>query len=99
MRSLRTLYGLASPDLCGDIERWGAGGFKTLPPATAPFVRSFIPNWVSLGVLPAGLSRYETPELRSIARRSGLLETQLMEMEARLVETWGEIMNELHLNP
>jgi hypothetical protein len=99
VRSLHTLYTMASPDLCGDISRWGAGDFKTLPSATAPFVTSFIPNWVSLGVLPAGLSRYETPELHAIARRSGQFESQLMEMEARLVETYGEIMNELDLNP
>jgi hypothetical protein len=99
VKSLSTLYHVASPNLCGDIKRWAASGFKTLPTATVPFVKSFIPNWVSLGVLPAGLARYETPELRAIARRSGQFETQLMEMEARLVETWGEIMNELQLNP
>lgn len=99
LRNLRTLYGLSSPQLCGDIGSWKAGGFKTLPSPTAPFVAAFIPNWVSLGVLPAGLARYETPELRAIARRSEQFESQLMEMEARLVETWGEVMNELHLNP
>ena len=98
-RSLRVLYMLASPDLCGDIESWAATGFAKLPPSTAPFVRAFIPNWVSPGVLPAGLARYETTELRAIARRSGRFESQLMEMEARLVETWGDIMNELQLNP
>jgi len=97
--NLRALYGLSSPQLCGDIRSWKAAGFKTLPSATAPFVAAFIPNWVSLGVLPAGLGRYETPELRAIARRSEQFESQLMEMEARLVETWGEVMNELHLNP
>ena len=99
LKSLRTLYNLSAPDLCGDIKGWGASDFKTLPAATAPFVRAFIPNWVSLGVLPSGLARYETPELRAIAKRSGQFEAQLLEMEARLVETWGEIMNELHLNP
>ena len=99
VQNLRALYKLSSPNLCADIERWEAGGYKTLPPATTPFVRSFIPNWVSLGVLPAGLSRYETPKLRAIARRAAQFETQLVEMEARLVETWGQIMNELHLNP
>jgi len=98
-RSLRTLYDLASPNLCDDIRSWGVSGFMRLPAATAPFVRAFIPNWVSLGVLPSGLSRYETPELRAIAKRSQRFESQLMEMEARLVETWGLIMNELHLNP
>ena len=98
-RSLRTLYELSSPKLCADIRTWSADGFRSLAPATTSFVESFIPNWVSLGVIPAGLSRYETPELRAIAKRCGQFEFQLMEMEARLVETWGEIMNELHLNP
>ena len=99
MRMLRTLYNLASPNLCGDVRAWAASGFKSLPRATGPFVATFIPDWVSLGVLPAGLSRFETAELKAIAKRSGQFESQLMEMEARLVETWGEIMNELQLNP
>jgi hypothetical protein len=99
VKSLRVLYNLASPNLCGDIKRWAGNGFTSLPTATAPFVRSFIPNWVSLGVLPHGLASFETPQLRALAKRSGQFESQLMEMEAGLVETWGEIMNELHLNP
>jgi hypothetical protein len=99
VRMLRTLYQLKAPDVCADIESWNASGFKALPAATTPFVRSFIPNWVSLGVLPAGLARFETPAQKAIARRSGRYEAELMEMEARLVETWGEIMNELLLNP
>jgi hypothetical protein len=99
VRMLRTLYGLKSPDLCGDLKSWATSGFRTLPPETAPFVAAFIPDWVSLGVLPAGLGRFETPALRSIAKRSGRYESELMEMEARLVEDWGEIMNELVLNP
>jgi len=98
-KMLRTLYKLSSPNICGDIKSWAASGFKHLPAGTGPFVRAFIPNWVSLGVLPGGLARFETSELKSIARRSGQYESQLMEMEARLVETWGEIMNELVLNP
>jgi hypothetical protein len=96
---LRTLYNLGSPDICGDIESWKASGFKHLPPATGPFVRAFIPDWVSLGVLPGGLAQFETGELRSLARISARYESQLMEMEARLVEDWGKIMNELVLNP
>jgi hypothetical protein len=99
VRMLRTLYDLKAPDICADIRSWSASAFRVLPGATAPFVRAFIPDWVSLGVLPAGLARFETPALRAIARRSGRYESDLMEMEARLVETWGEIMNELLLNP
>ncbi len=98
-RMLRTLYGLSKPSVCADIRAWASSGWRKLPPATAPFVKSFIPNWVSLGVLPAGLARFETPDLKPIARRSAQFESQLMEMEARLVDTWGDIMNELVLNP
>ena len=99
VRMLRTLYNLKKPSVCADIAAWAASGWKKLPAATAPFVGAFIPNWVSLGVLPAGLARFETPDLRPIARRSASFESQLMEMEARLVDTWGDIMNELVLNP
>ena len=99
VRMLRTLYGLKKPSICADIAGWGANGWKKLAPATAPFAQTFIPNWVSLGVLPAGLARFETPDLKRIARRSAQFESQLIEMEARLVDTWGNIMNELVLNP
>jgi hypothetical protein len=99
LRMLRTLYNLKKPSICADISSWAAGGWKKLPAATAPFDRAFIPNWVSLGVLPAGLARFETSEEKPIARRSAQFESQLMEMEARLVDTWGDIMNELVLNP
>jgi hypothetical protein len=96
---LRTLYNLKPPSICADIKSWADSAFKKLPAATVPFDRAFIPNWVSLGVLPTGLARFETPELKAIAKRSGQFETRLMEMEASLVDTWGDIMNELILNP
>ncbi len=99
VRMLRTLYDLGTPDICADIGSWRTSGYTQLPAATVPFVRLFIPDWVSLGVLPAGLARLETPTLKAIARRAGRYESDLMEMEARLVETWGTIMNELVLNP
>jgi hypothetical protein len=99
VRMLRTLYNLTSPSICADIKSWAGSGFKKLPAASAPFRATFIPNWVSLGVLPTGLARFETPALKAIARRTSHFEMQLMEMEARLVDTWGDIMNELVLNP
>jgi hypothetical protein len=99
VKMLRTLYRLRAPAICADIASWQASGYRQLPAASGPFVGSFIPDWVSLGVQPAGLARYETSELRAIAKRASRYESDLMEMEARLVETWGEIMNELLLNP
>ena len=64
VRMLRNLYSLASPDLCADIGSWGASGYKRCPRRRRPFVAAFIPDWVSLGVLPAGLARFETPGLQ-----------------------------------
>jgi hypothetical protein len=96
---LETLAGLAPPNLCADIASWAASGFHTLPPRTVSFVARFMPDWVALGLLPSGLSAYESGEQRTLARRCESLEVQLTDGEARAVESWGKIMNELVLNP
>jgi hypothetical protein len=96
---LGKLYGLSSPDLCGDIHKWAGSGFKSLPASTLAFDKVFYPNWVALGLVPAGIARFESGEGRELARRSGKLEYQLTNAEAQAVETWGDIMNELLLNP
>ncbi len=96
---VETLASLAPPNLCADIRAWAAGGYRTLPPTTTRFVARFMPAWVALGLLPPRLARYETPALKSLARRSDALEVQLTDGEARAVESWGKIMNELVLNP
>lgn len=96
---LRKLYRLQTPDLCGDIAKWAASGFTALPASTLSFVKVFYPNWVALGLVPAGMARFENAEDRQLARSAGKLEYQLTDAEAEAVETWGFIMNALELNP
>ncbi|HEY4896532.1 MAG TPA: hypothetical protein VII01_10625 [Solirubrobacteraceae bacterium] len=96
---IETLAVLAPPNLCADIGAWAAGGFHTLPSSTVRFVGRFMPAWVALGLLPARLARYENGESRALAHRCDSLEVQLTDGEARAVESWGKIMNELVLNP
>jgi hypothetical protein len=93
------LAGLAPPKLCADLATWGASDFKTLPPATVHFDAIFMPAWVKLGEVPPALKAYENSEERGIAARASILEGELVEGEARAVESWGKIMNELELEP
>jgi hypothetical protein len=96
---VRTLVALAQPRLCGDVESWAASGFRTLPASTISFAPRFMFAWVAPGELPAALAPYETPEDRRIVHRTSHLEEQFTELEAREVETWGQIMNALDLWP
>ncbi|MGH2865407.1 MAG: hypothetical protein ACRDJX_09195 [Solirubrobacteraceae bacterium] len=94
-----TLTALAVPHLCADIEAWVAGDYQTLPQSTVAFDRRFMPSWVAPGFLPHALAAYETPQERTLARRTVRLEEKWTEFEAYEVETWGEIMNALVLQP
>jgi hypothetical protein len=96
---LRKLYALAIPDLCGDVKAWAASGYKTLPASTLAFDKVFYPNWVALGLLPSGIARFESGPSRALARGAFRFEYQITNVEAEAVETWGDIMNELELNP
>lgn len=99
VNQLKAVSALASPNLCGDVKAWAASGFHALPASTVRFDAVFMPNWVALGLLPAQLTAYERPEERALLSRSNQLEMRLTNAEAAAVETWGEIMNELVLNP
>lgn len=96
---LTTLATLATPSLCADVQAWAAGGFHSLPASTTRFVALFMPNWVALGEQPASLAPYESSQSRTLAARSHQLELQITDAEARAVTTWGDIMNELVLEP
>jgi len=96
---LRTMAALSPPPVCADVRSWSAGGFRTLPADTVAFDARFMPDWVALGELPAALGQFERGEQRSLVRRSEQRETELTDFEARAVETWGQIMNTLELNP
>lgn len=96
---LRKLYALAVPNVCRDVAAWASNHFTSTAPSTVSFVKVFYPNWVALGLLPPGLSRFESAQGRSLARRSSRFEYQITNVEAEAVETWGEIMDDLLLNP
>jgi hypothetical protein len=96
---LKTVIALPAPNLCGEVKAWAADGFKSLPAGTVSFVAKFMPAWVAVGLLPPQLSAYESGAVKALAGRSGPLEQQLSEGEARAVEHWGEIMDTLQLWP
>jgi hypothetical protein len=97
---LKVLKALAPPNVCADVRAWVASHYQTLPPSTVRFDQQFMPNWVAIGELPAALAPYERPAQRGVLRRTKQLEDQLTEFEAgEGVETWGQIMNSLVLNP
>ena len=93
------LAALAVPKLCADVKSWAASGYQTLPARTVPFDDAFLAAWVAPGYLPAALARFESSAQRSLTQRTAHLEGEVTEMEAREVSTWGNIMNELELEP
>jgi hypothetical protein len=95
----KVLSSLAVPHLCADVKAWVASDFQTLPASTASFAPRFMSVWVAPGFLPAALSPYENAEERALAHRTAKLEQQWTEFEAFEVETWGNIMNALVLQP
>jgi hypothetical protein len=96
---LQVLAGLAPPHLCADIRAWKLTGFQSLPPTTVSFDAKFLPAWVAIGELPRALKAYETSAEASLLARSNTIEGELTEGEARAVESWGKIMNELEIQP
>jgi hypothetical protein len=96
---LKTLLSLSAPNLCGDVRAWAANGYHSLPASTVAFVGKFMPAWVALGYVPGQLTPYESSAATTLVDHAAGLEQQLTEGEARAVEHWGDIMNELVLNP
>jgi hypothetical protein len=96
---LKVMGELPIPHLCADVKSWVASDFQTLPSSTVSFDKRFLPTWVAIGELPAALTPYETPEIRTLVHRASQLENQLTEFEARAVESWGKILDELVLQP
>ena len=93
------MISLPVPALCQDVRSWAAGGFKALPAATEPFDSAFLASWVSPGFLPSALRPYEGGSVRSLIRSTEKQESDIVELEAREVETWGRIMDSLELLP
>jgi hypothetical protein len=97
--NVRTLAGLAPPPICADLKAWVANGFTALPTSTVRFDRVFFPAWVALGLLPPALVSQASAADRSIVGRSSQIESQLTDGEARAVENYRLIMNELEVLP
>jgi hypothetical protein len=93
------MISLPVPKLCQDVRSWAGSGFKILPAATRPFDTAFLGSWVSPGFLPSGLRPYEGASVRSLVRVTEKQESDIVELEAREVETWGKIMDSLELLP
>jgi hypothetical protein len=93
------IISLPVPQLCQDVRSWAASGFTVLPAATKPFDSAFLGSWVSPGFLPSGLRPYEGTSVRSLVRSIEKQESDIVELEAREVETWGKIMDSLELLP
>jgi hypothetical protein len=95
----KALIALAVPNLCGDIKAWATSGFKTLPASTVSFSPRFLSSWVAPGDQPPALRHYESSQDAALAHRTTKLEEQWTQFEADEVETWGEIMDALVLQP
>lgn len=96
---LRKQSRLAVPDVCAEVRAWVVSGFQTLPEGTTRFNRA-LPEYVAMGMLPTRLiAPYVTSSQRGLLQRTRQLEEDISEMEAFAVETWGQIMDELALNP
>jgi hypothetical protein len=96
---LKAMAGLGVPKLCADVRGWAGSGFRSLTASSTAFDRVFVPSWVAVGSIPNALSPSESGGTRSLARQAARRESQLADFEAREVETWGNIMNALELNP
>jgi hypothetical protein len=96
---LRVLAKLEPPHLCADVGAWVASDYRTLPAATVAFDRVFMPAWVGIPRPPAGLGAFAGAQQRRLLKRSGALVVQLAEGEARAVKTWGDILDELGVQP
>jgi len=95
----KVLASLSAPSLCADVKAWGANGYRALPASTTSFVARFMPSWVGTGYLPAALNRYESPATRALAKRCRGMEEQIVELEAREVANYNNIMNALAIWP
>jgi hypothetical protein len=89
----------APPDICADLRTWAASGYTRLPSGTLPFVNAFYPVQ-AIGMLPKRqLAPYLSSSQDGVLQRTNQIEGRLLDFEANAVETWGEIMDAVELNP
>lgn len=88
-----------APDICADLRAWAASAYTRLPSGTLPFVNDFYPVQ-AIGMLPTRqLAPYLSGSDGGVLQRTNQIEGQLSDFEANAVETWGEIMDAVELNP
>ncbi|HEX4467190.1 MAG TPA: hypothetical protein VH025_08370 [Solirubrobacteraceae bacterium] len=97
--SLAELDKLEVPSLCSDGRAWAEDGYAALPAPTVTFDKAFIPNWVAVGLQPPALLAQASAADRALARHTTKLEEDVTDGEARAVETYRLIMNELGVWP
>ncbi len=97
---LRTVAGLAPPNLCADVRAWAPAGSARCPRARSSSTRSSNRRGSRSACIPKGSARYESASAKALARRSRQVEEQLIEGEARVTESSYEtIMDALELWP
>ncbi len=97
---LKGLATLATPDVCGDVKAWAAGGYRALPASTVQFDQRYSTVNVEAEEVPLRLlAPYESAGDASLVRRTKQLEAPLAEAEANAVGDYTRIMDALKLNP
>jgi len=97
---LKALTVLEMPDVCGDVSAWAGSGYRALPASTTQFDQRFSSEDVGIGEVPAALlARYEDRGERILLGRTRQFENELVDAEARAVEPWSKILDELDLQP
>ena len=97
---LKALTVLAMPNVCGDVSAWAASGYRALPASTPQFDQQFSSEDVGIGEVPARLlAPYEDRSERVVLQHTHQFEQELVDAEARAVEPWAKILDELDLQP
>jgi hypothetical protein len=97
---LKTLSLLPAPDVCADVKTWVTSRYETLSASAIQFDSRYYKVEVAVGETPVALlAPSEQPPEQPLLAHARRLEGELTEAEARAVYTWGDIMDELKLNP
>lgn len=89
---------LASPDVCGDVKAWVAGGYQTLPPGAMQFDQSYYRADIEAEEVPLKLlAPYESAPEVSLLHRTMRLEAPLAQAEANVVGDYTKILDTLGL--
>ena len=91
------LISLPIPNICADVQSWARSAFKELPSFTEPFDTAFLASWISPGFSPPGLRRFESASVRTLVRSIERMESGIVELEAREVRIFGDIVDTIGL--